>query len=98
MNNFWSTNLHGMGLLNASRLTEVTRSRIQARSFLKIHGRIKKWRLSFYGEKLFRPRVKAILVKTNELVLSTERRLKKRQAKKTQIRCFAVTWGNKMKF
>lgn len=43
-------------------------------------------------------RVKAILVKTNELVLSTERRLKKRQAKKTQIRCFAVIWGNKMKF
>lgn len=96
MNNFCSTNLHGMRLLNASRLTEVTRSRIQAKSFLKIHGRIKKWRLSFYGEKLFR--VKAILVKTNELVLSTERRLKKRQAKKTQIRCFAVIWGNKMKF
>ena len=93
MNNFWSTNLRGMGLLNASRLTEVTRSRIQAKSFLKIHGRIKKWRLSFYGE-----RVKAISVKTNELVLSTERRLEKRQAKKTQIRCFAVIWGNKMKF
>lgn len=83
-------------MLNASRLTEVTRSRIQAKSFLKIHGIIKKWRLSFYGGKLFR--VKAILVKTNELVLSTERRLKKRQAKKTQIRCFAVIWGNKMKF
>lgn len=43
-------------------------------------------------------RVKAISVKTNELVLSTERRLEKRQAKKTQIRCFAVIWGNKMKF
>lgn len=97
MKNFWSTNLHGMGLLNASHLTEVTRSRIQAKSLLKIHGRIKfLWSLSFYGEKLFR--VEAILVKTNELVLSTQRRLKKRQAKKTQIRCFAVIWGNKMKF
>ena len=83
-------------MLNASRLTEVTRSRIQAKSLLKIHGGIKKWRLSFYGEKLFR--VKAILVKTNELVLSTERRLKKRQAKKMQIRCFAVIWGKKRKF
>ena len=73
-----------MGLLNAWRLTEVTRSRIQAKSLLKVHGRIKKWCLRLYGEKL--SRVKAILLRTNELVLSTEKRLKQRQAKKTQIK------------